>query len=67
MRYIDLIAYPIMFAVVYVLLGVLNWDSNPATWEYGARGLWICWGLAWGFGLQCRINRGGAPYVPFHL
>lgn len=58
MKYIDMIAYPIMMGVVYVLLGFLNWDRDPGTWAEGARAMWICWGLAWGWGLQCRINRG---------
>lgn len=59
MRYIDLIGYPIALACVYVLIGMLNWDKDPANWEKGARGLWLCWGLAWGWALQCRIQRGG--------
>jgi hypothetical protein len=59
MKYIDLIAYPIMMAAVYVLLGFLNWNRDPETWEQGCRALWICWGLAWGWAFQLRINRGG--------
>ena len=57
MKYIDLIAYPIMLAAVYVLLGMVNWNRDPETWAYADRVLWIIWGLAWGFGLQLRINR----------
>lgn len=59
MKYIDLIAYPIMLAVVYVLIGFLNWNSNPETWVIEHRGIWILWGSAWGYALQCRIKRGG--------
>lgn len=59
MKYIDLIAYPIMIGVVYVLLGFLNWNSNPEAWNIEHRGIWILWGLAWGYALQCRIKRGG--------
>ena len=59
MKYIDLIAYPLAMIVVYIFIGLLNWDRDPSTWEQNARGLWVCWGLAWGWALQCRINRGG--------
>lgn len=59
MKYIDLIAYPIMLAVVYVLVGFLNWNYNPQYWNLELRGIWILWGLAWGFALQLRISRGG--------
>ena len=59
MKYIDLIAYPIMLVVVYVLLGLAHWDRDPATWEIADRCIWIAWGLAWGWALQCRIKRGG--------
>lgn len=59
MKYIDLIAYPIMLAVVYVLVGFLNWNCNPQYWNLELRGIWILWGLAWGFALQLRISRGG--------
>lgn len=58
-KYIDLIAYPIMLVVVYILLGILNWDNNPDMWEYPHRVLWVVWGLAWGYGLQRRIAKGG--------
>jgi len=55
MKYIDYIAYPIMVAVVYALLGFVNWDSNPINWTAEYRILWIVWSLAWGFALQLRI------------
>lgn len=58
-KYIDLIAYPIMMVAVYVFLGVLNWDKDPQTWEYQHRVLWVIWGIAWGYAMQCRIKRGG--------
>lgn len=61
MKYIDLIAYPIMLAVVYILLGFFNWNKDPDTWDYQARALWICWGTAWGYALQLRIQRNGIP------
>lgn len=57
--YIDLIAFPIALAAVYVLLGFMRWDSNPANWELADRCIWVMWGLAWGWALQCRIKRGG--------
>jgi hypothetical protein len=57
MKYIDHIAYPIMLAVIYVLLGFVKWDSNPANWDLKDRWLWIIWGLAWGFALRQRILR----------
>lgn len=63
MKYIDLIAYPIMMGVVYVLLGMLHWDKDPATWEQGARAFWLCWGLAWGYAFQRRIARGGIAWM----
>ena len=59
MKYIDLIAYPIMMGVVYVLLGLLNWNSDPAYWEHADRVLWLVWGLAWGWAFQRRVLRGG--------
>jgi len=59
MKYIDLIAYPIMLAVVYVLLGFVNWNKDPEFWPYIDRWLWIIWGLAWGWTLQFRIKHGG--------
>jgi hypothetical protein len=59
MKYIDLIAYPIMLAVVYCLLGFISWDKDPANWNLDFRCVWIAWGLAWGYALQCRIKRGG--------
>ena len=57
MKYIDHIAYPIMLAVIYVLIGFVKWDSNPANWSIQDRWLWIIWGLAWGFALRQRILR----------
>ena len=62
-KYIDLIGYPIAFACVYVLIGMLTWDKDPANWEQGARCLWLCWGLVWGWALQIRIQRGGEPWM----
>jgi hypothetical protein len=55
MKYIDHIAYPIMMLVIYVLVGIVNWDSNPANWAMEHRILWVVWGLAWGFALRLRI------------
>ena len=55
MKYIDHIAYPIMMLVIYVLVGIVNWDSNPANWAIEHRILWVVWGLAWGFALRIRI------------
>jgi hypothetical protein len=57
MKYIDHIAYPIMLAAIYVLLGFVNWDSNPANWTMEHRILWVVWALAWGFALRLRILR----------
>lgn len=59
MKYIDLIAYPLMMATVYILLGFVAWDRDPANWTFEFRVLWVIWGIAWGYGLQCRIKRGG--------
>jgi hypothetical protein len=59
-KYIDLIAYPIMLAAVYVLIGLANWNRDPEFWQYADRSVWVIWGLAWGYALQCRIKRGGA-------
>ena len=61
MKYIDLIAYPIMLAVVYVLFGFVNWNSDPQMWSYADRCVWIAWGLGWGFALQLRINKKPTP------
>lgn len=58
MKYIDLIAYPIMLAVVYVLFGFVNWNSNPEFWSYADRCVWVVWGLAWGNAVQRRISQG---------
>ena len=57
MKYIDHIAYPIMIATIYVLIGFVNWDSDPANWTMEHRILWVVWGLAWGFALRLRILR----------
>ena len=59
--YIDHIAYPIMLAVTYVLIGFVNWDSNPGNWGMDHRILWVVWGLAWGFALRLRIQ--GKSYL----
>ena len=55
MKYIDHIAYPIMMLVIYVLVGIVNWDSNPANWTVEHRTVWVIWTLAWGFALRIRI------------
>jgi hypothetical protein len=57
MKYIDHVAYPIMLCVIYVLVGFVNWDSNPANWTIEHRILWVIWSLAWGFALRQRILR----------
>lgn len=59
MKYIDLIAYPIMLAAVYVLVGFVQWDKDPANWTVDMRFLWVLWGLIWGFALRMRIVNGG--------
>jgi hypothetical protein len=66
MKYIDLIAYPIMIGVVYVLMGFARWDSNPEHWDYADRVVWILWGLAWGFALRLRIlkEQGRPTWTP---
>jgi hypothetical protein len=61
MKYIDLIAYPIMLAVVYVLFGFVNWNSDPQMWSYADRCVWVAWGLGWGFALQLRIKKKPTP------
>ena len=55
MKYIDHIAYPIMLGVIYILIGLVNWDSNPANWTVEDRTVWVIWTLAWGFALRLRI------------
>lgn len=55
-KYIDLIAYPLAMIVVYVLVGFVNWDKDPGTWQVGDRMVWVIWGLAWGLALQFRIR-----------
>lgn len=57
MKYIDLIAYPIMILVVYVMLGLVSWDKDPATWTTDMRMLWIVWATVWGYMLQYRIKK----------
>jgi hypothetical protein len=54
--YIDHVAYPITLAVTYILLGFVNWDSNPGEWPMEHRILWVVWGLGWGFALRLRIR-----------
>ena len=63
MKYIDHIAYPIMLATIYVLLGFVNWERDPALWTTEHRILWVVWGLAWGYALRLRIMKemGKAP------
>ena len=63
MKYIDYTAYPIMVAVIYALLGFVNWQSDPSLWTPEHRILWIIWALAWGFMLRLRILKepGKAP------
>ena len=55
-RYLDLIAYPVMYAVVYVLMGFINWNRDPETWSVASRVSWIIWATAWGMALQYRLN-----------
>jgi len=54
-KYIDHIAYPIMLGVIYILIGFVNWDRDPANWSVEHRILWVVWALAWGFALRLRI------------
>ena len=61
-RYIDLIAYPIMLLVVYVLIGLVSWEHDPGNWTIDFRFIWIIWGLVWGFALQRRIVKGGLAW-----
>jgi hypothetical protein len=67
MKYIDLIAYPIMLTAVYVLLGFVNWSSNPENWTIEYRILWVVWALAWGFALRLRILREQGRYHKWQL
>lgn len=62
MKYIDLIAYPIMMVVVYILIGLAHWNHDPAYWEFQDRCCWILWGLIWGYALQRRVVRGGIAW-----
>jgi hypothetical protein len=62
MKYIDHVAYPIMLAAIYVLVGFVKWDSNPANWNEVDRIIWVGWGLAWGFALRMRIAGGGESW-----
>ena len=59
MKYIDLIAYPIMIGVVYILFGFMNWNRDPELWSHADRCVWVVWGLVWGWALQTRISHGG--------
>ena len=61
-NFIDLIAYPSMILVTYVLFGFLNWERDPNLWSYGDRMVCLAWGLTWGWAFQMRINRGGAAW-----
>jgi hypothetical protein len=56
-KHLDLIAYPLMLGVVYVLLGFVNWDKDPGMWQIADRMIWVVWGLAWGLALQIRIRK----------
>jgi hypothetical protein len=62
MKYIDHIAYPIMVLAIYILMGFVNWDRDPANWTLEHRILWIVWALAWGFALRLRILREQGRY-----
>jgi hypothetical protein len=55
-RYFDLIAYPVMYLAVYVLMGFINWNRDPETWSVASRVSWIIWATAWGMALQYRLN-----------
>lgn len=57
MKYLDLLAYPAMYLIAYVLMGFINWNRDPETWSVGARVIWIIWGTLWGMALQCRLNQ----------
>lgn len=54
--YADYIAYPIMMAVVYILIGFINWNSDPGMWSIDHRFIWVAWGMSWGFAIRLRIN-----------
>lgn len=55
-KYIDLLGYPVMLGIVYVLLGFVNWEKDPGLWDFQFRVIWITWGLAWGWALSLRIK-----------
>lgn len=55
-KHFDLLAYPIMYASVYVLMGFINWNRDPETWSVAARVIWIIWGTVWGMALQYRMH-----------
>lgn len=57
MKYIDHIAYPIMIAIIYVLVAFVKWDHDPANWDESSRIIWIIWGTSWGYALRMRISR----------
>ena len=52
-----------MVAAIYVLMGFVNWERDPALWPMEHRILWIVWALAWGFALRLRIlkEQGRSP------
>ena len=55
-KYFDLLAYPIMYACAYMLMGFINWNRDPETWSVAARVIWIIWGTVWGMALQYRMH-----------
>jgi len=55
-KYIDLLGYPVMLGIVYVLLGFVNWEKDPGLWDFQFRVICITWGLAWGWALSLRIK-----------
>jgi len=56
-KYKDLIAYPLMLGVVYILISMIHWDRDPFTWAQPMRFIWVIWGLSWGFMLRQRIKK----------
>lgn len=55
-KYIDLIAYPLMFALVYALVGFVSWESSSSEWTWNARAVTVMWGVCWGWALALRIK-----------
>jgi hypothetical protein len=55
-----------MLGVIYILIGFVNWDRDPANWSVEHRILWVVWGLAWGFALRLRIlkEQGKPTWTP---